>query len=255
MYFTHENITMYYEKYGNNKKTIIILPGWGETRTTFNCMIDFLKDYFTIYILDYPGFGNSPFQESDLTIYDYTEAIYQWILSVADHNAILIGHSFGGRIITLLTGYYHYSFSNIILIDSAGIKPKKTLKTKLRVLSYKILKKLINLLPKKLKSKYQKKLFKHFASSDYQNLNPKMMQTFKNIVNEDLKPYLKYIKAKTLLIWGSMDEATPIKDAYTMNKLIRKSELIVLEGANHFPYLQRQKLINYIIFDKLKDEI
>jgi len=68
MYFTYEDLKIYYEKYGDNKRSIIILPGWGETRKTFNYMIQFLKNFFTVYIVDYPGFGNSQTPDRDLTI-------------------------------------------------------------------------------------------------------------------------------------------------------------------------------------------
>lgn len=255
MYFTYDDVTIYYEKYGEQKKSIIILPGWGDNRKTFSYMINFLKEFFTVYILDYPGFGNSPFPNKDLTIYDYSELIYQWIQEISDNNAILIGHSFGGRIITTLLGYYHYPFSNIILMNSAGIKPKVTIKKRIRILTYRILKKLKKLLPNKFRKSYQEYLFSKFASNDYKNLSSNMMQTFKNVVNEDLKPYLKCIQAKTLLIWGNLDEATPTQDANTMHKLIPNSELIVIDGTNHFTYLQRPQLINQIIYEQLKDEI
>ena len=116
-------------------------------------------------------------------------------------------------------------------------------------------KKIKKLIPKKIRKPYQDFLFSKFASNDYKNLDPVMMQTFKNIVNEDLKPYLKYIKAKTLLIWGNKDDATPIQDGNIMHKLIPNSEMIVIEGTDHFTYLQKPDLINRIIFEQLKDEI
>ena len=59
MYFNKEEVSIYYEKYGNGEKTIFILPGWGETRKTFNYIIEHFKEEYNIYILDYPGFGNS----------------------------------------------------------------------------------------------------------------------------------------------------------------------------------------------------
>ncbi len=253
--FNYEDITLYYEKVGQGKKSIMILPGWGETRSTFTYMINFLKDYFTVYIVDYPGFGNSPFPNRDLTIYDYTDAIYEWIQDLQVEDPILIGHSFGGRIITTLLGYYHYSFSNIILMNSAGIKPKKTFYQILRTYCYKLLKRSIQIFPKKYRTSFQEYLFDKFASSDYKDLDPNMMKTFRNVVNEDLKPYLKYIKARTLLIWGNLDDSTPVKDGYTMNQLIKNSELIILEGTSHFTYLQRPDLINRILYEQLKDEI
>lgn len=255
MYFNHNNISIYYEKYGEHKKSIVILPGWGDTRKTFNYMISFLQNYFTVYIVDYPGFGNSIFPDKNLTIYDYSDLIYEFINSLNLYNPILIGHSFGGRIITTLVGYYKYNFSNIILINSAGIKPKKTLFKRFKNYYYKFLKTLGNILPKKIKVKWKNYIFNKFASVDYKNLNDNMKQTFKNIVNEDLTPYLKSINSKALLIWGNKDDATPVNDGYKMNKLIKNSELIVLQDLTHFSYLEKPNLINCIIYEQLKDEI
>lgn len=255
MYFNHEDITLYYEKYGEHKKSVLLLPGWGDNRSTFSYIISFLQNYFTVYIVDYPGFGGSPFPNKDLTIYDYSNLIYEFIKDLDLEDPILIGHSFGGRIITTLLGYYKYNFSNIILIDSAGIKPKRTLYKKLRTFYYKSLQKVGNILPKKIKTKWKNYLFNKFASSDYKNLNNDMKTTFKNVVNEDLTPYLKNIKTKTLLIWGDKDDATPIKDAHIMNKFINDSELIILEGATHFSYLEQPDLINCILYEQLKNEI
>lgn len=255
MFFNYKDISMYYEVSGNHPKSIVILPGWGDTRKTFNHLIEYLNNYFTVYIVDYPGFGNSNFPNRNLTIYDYSELIYEFIKENKLEDPILIGHSFGGRIITLLTGYYHYKFSNIILLDSAGIKPKKTIRSKLRKLSYKLLKRLSRIIPKKYRDKYNKKVFSYFASTDYQNLTQNMRETFKNIVNTDLKDYLKYIKSNVLLIWGNNDDATPIRDAKIMNKEIKNSELIIIDKSGHFPYLDRPNLINSILYEQLKEEI
>lgn len=45
-----------------------------------------------------------------------------------------------------------------------------------------------------------------------------MRETFKNIVNLDLTPYLPYVQNKTLLLWGEYDQDTPLKDGIKMNK-------------------------------------
>ena len=255
MYFKYDNFKIYYEKYGYSDKSIIILPGWGDNRTTFNYMINYLKEYFTIYILDYPGFGNSIFPNYDLTIFDYSNIVYEWIKYLDIKDPILIGHSFGGRIITTLLGYYNYSFSNIIYLNSAGLVKRKELKVRLKILIYKLLKKIKYLLPKRKRNKYLKFLFKKFSSSDYSHLPSNMMNTFKNIVNKDLKNYLNNIKSRCLIIWGDCDSTTPLKDAYIMNKLIKDSELIILNNACHFSYLDYPDLVNSIILEQLKDEI
>lgn len=61
MYINIKDISIYYEKHGMGKQVIFILPGWGDNRQTFDYLISALKDYFTIYIIDYPGFGKFKF--------------------------------------------------------------------------------------------------------------------------------------------------------------------------------------------------
>ena len=153
MYKNINNINLYYEKYGTKEQTIVILPGWGNTRKTFDYLINYLKDYFTIYILDYPGFGNSTLPNKSLTIYDYADLIYEFINSLNITNPILIGHSFGGRIISLLNNY-DLKIKKLLLIDIAGLKPKFNLKLFCKTKLYKLLKLFRFIIPKHYKHKY-----------------------------------------------------------------------------------------------------
>lgn len=247
MYFNTEDVSIYYEKYGNNEKTILILPGWGNTRETFKYIIDYFQNDYTIYIIDYPGFGKSIIPNKDLTIYDYTNIIRDFMKEEKMINPIILAHSFGGRIATLLTGYYKEKIDKLIMIDIASIKPKKTLKQLIKEKLYKALRKLGKILPKKHQNKFNKKLINIFGSKDYKDISENMQQTFKNIVNEDLKEHLKYIKSEALIIWGKLDEATPLKDGLKINSLIENSAIIIYPNASHFSYLEYPYLTNKII--------
>lgn len=247
MYYNTNDLSIYYEKFGNSDKTILILPGWGDTRKTFYHLIENLQNDFTVYILDYPGFGNSPFPAKDLTIYDYTNLIRDFLTDNNITNPTIIAHSFGGRIATLLTGYYKEKIDQLILIDIAAIKPKKSIKIWLKEKIYKLLKKLTHFCPKKKQEKYRQKLIHLFGSTDYKSLSKEMQQTFKNIINEDLKDYLPYIESETLLLWGEKDMDTPLKSAYLLRKKIKNSALIVFPKATHYCYLEYKDLTQKII--------
>ena len=253
MYININNLNIYYEKYGTKKQTIIILPGWGNNRKTFSYLINYLQNYFTIYILDYPGFGNSSFNNT-LTIFDYANIINNFIKKLQLENSILIGHSFGGRIISLLTTNYNVKYKKIILINVAGLK-EHSFKLFIKNFLYKLLKKLKYILPKKIKQKYLYFLFKHFASNDYKNLDSKLLKTFQNIIKVNLKKSYKKITTDTLIIWGEKDTITPISMAYKLNKLIKSSFLIKLSNLYHFPYLENPYLISNIIYNYLKKDI
>lgn len=252
MYTTINNITFYYEKYGSSKQTILILPGWGNTRETFKYIINAFQDNYTIYILDYPGLGKSPIPNHPLTIYDYAELIINFMKEQKIKKPIILAHSFGGRIVALLSGHYKIKLDKLILIDIAGIKPKKSLKIKFKEKLYKFLKKITKILPTKFKVTYQKKLLSIFASSDYNNLPQGMHQTFKNIINEDLTEYFKEIINETLILWGNEDTDTPLNQAYKIKELIKNSALIILKNAPHFSYLVYPSLTTQIIYEFIK---
>ncbi len=255
MYYKSNGIKLYYEKYGNNKKSkMLILPGWGNTRTTFYNLIDYFKDWYEIYIVDYPGFGNTKFPNRNLTIYDYTELIIDMIHDLKINNPLIIAHSFGGRIALLLNGFYNIKIDRMIFLDTAGIRKSKTLKSRFKTYLYKFLKKLNLFIPKKYKNLYLKKLQLKFGSSDYNNLPNNMKETFKNIVNEDLKNYLPFINSEVLLIFGENDLDTPLKDGILMNKKIRNSALITIPSCGHFCYIDEFYLIRNIIYEYLKDD-
>lgn len=241
------DFNIYYEKHGEGKKKIIILPGWGDTRKTFKNIIENLKRNFTVYILDYPGFGASTFPNRDLTIYDYANLINDFINILGLDNFTIISHSFGSRLSIILATKYKLKIDKMIIIDGAGIKRKKTLKSIFRLYSYKFLKKLQILIPKSKRKKYLTKLINIYGSSDYKNLNDNMRKTFSNIVNEDLSKYLKNIKIETLLIWGELDNDTPLSDGIKMNKEIKDSGLIIIKKGSHFSYLEAPIYINNII--------
>ena len=197
MYITYKNVKLYYDKIGNKKDVIVILPGWGNTKDTFKTMIDSLKDNYTIYIVDYPGFGKTPFPKKVLTMHDYAALIITLFDKEKITNPYIIAHSFGGRIAILLTGLYNIRVKKLLLIDSAGIKPKMTIAKWFRLKSYKLLQKLARVISLKYRAKYKDKIFKMFASSDYKSLNKEERETFKNIVNFDLTDYLTNIKTET----------------------------------------------------------
>lgn len=254
MYYNKNNINLYYEKHGNKGPILFILPGWGDTRKTFDFFISNLKTKYQIYIFDYPGFGKSIFPDCNLTIYDYALLFKSFLEEKKIKNPIILAHSFGARIAILLTGYYQLKAKKMILIGAAGIKPRKTIKQKLRQTLYKCLKKICYLLPKVYRNRYQKWLFQKFSSTDYRALDPKMMPTFRNVIHENLTKYLKNIKIETLLIWGEYDYDTPLKDGKRMEKEIEDSALITISHATHYCYLEQSILILQIINSFLEEK-
>ncbi len=229
---------------------IIMLHGWGANYHTFDYLANTLKDNFTIFLIDLPGFGMSDEPRYIYDLNNYVHFLHTFIEELQIDSPILLGHSFGGRIIIKYASRYN-DISKIILIDSAGIKHKMPLSKKIQILKYKFLKKYYRIT--KNITKYNE-LINSSGSIDYINSTPIMKGVLSKVVKEDLKKYLKKIKNETLIIWGKEDLETPYSDALYMNKTIKNSGLVTIEESGHFPYLERKKYTSIIINKYLEDD-
>ncbi len=228
-----------YEVEGQGKN-VIILHGWLASLETMKPIANELKKHFKVYNVDIIGFGKSDLPKEPLNTNGFGDFLNDFITILNIENPILIGHSNGGRTIINYAGRNLGKINKIVLIDSAGIKPKRKAKYYIKVYTFKILKKI---LPKN--QKIREKILGKFGSEDYKNSPEVLRKTMSIIVNEDMKDIMPNIKAPTLLVWGENDTATPVQDAKTMEKLIPDAGLVTFENAGHFSYLD--KLQNFLV--------
>ena len=210
---------------------------------------------FKVYLVDVVGFGKSDLPEHPLSSDDFGNFLKEFLEKLNIVNPILIGHSNGGRCIINAVGRGIVNAKKIVLIDSAGLKPKRTLKYYLKVGFFKTGKVVLNLLPNtKSIEKFKEKLRNNVGSSDYQASANVLKETMKIILNEDCTNLLPNIKVPTLLIWGSLDRATPIKDAKKMEQLIPDCGLVEYPNSTHFSYLENINNCNLVLNEFLKNE-
>lgn len=232
-----DNLNINYLDVGEGK-CIVLFHGWGANKEAFTPIINKLSAYMRVVALDFPGFGKSSEPQDVWDVEKYADFMKKFIKEAECEGAIWLGHSFGGRVIIKLFEKMDVKPSKIVLVDAAGIKPKRGVDYYLKVYSYKLGKKILKL-PVINKTGLYEKLVKNAGSSDYKVLSGNMRATMSKVVNEDLRAHLPGISVPTLLIWGDMDTATPLSDAKIMESLIPDSGIVVLEGAGHFSYLDR----------------
>ena len=132
-----------------------------------------------------------------------------------------------------------FEIEKVILVDAAGVKPEKTLKQKTKQSIFKATKKIYSSAPvQKMFPDALENLRKRSGSADYNAASPIMRQTLVKVVNEDLTHLMPNVKAPTLLVWGTLDDATPLSDALLMEKLMPEAGLVKFEGAGHYSFLE-----------------
>ena len=96
------------------KRVLLVLHGWGSNKEimkqAFGNMFPDLKHIY----LDLPGFGKSS-NEMVLTTKDYGAIVRLFLEALGVEAAIAMGHSFGGKVATLL------DTPCLVLLSSAGL--------------------------------------------------------------------------------------------------------------------------------------
>ena len=206
------------------KESIVVLHGWGSNKEIMKQAFGKeLKEYRHIY-LDMPGFGASA-NEMILTTEDYGKIVELFLETLNVKPLVVMGHSFGGKVATLLNRPY------LVLLSSAGVVTKKPWSVKIKIATFKFLKPL-----------GMKRIRELFVAPDVQGMSHEMYETFKNVVDEDFEAQFTKSKSKALCFWGIDDTATPLYTGEKISKLIENSKLYPLEG-DHFFFLKHANFI------------
>lgn len=229
-----------YKIFGKGKKFVLFLHGWGGSTNSFLSVAKRLSQEYKVCLVDFYGFGKSKYPDCVLDTYEYALQLYLFLQNKGIRECDIVSHSFGGRIAIILSSVFNIKINKLVLVDSAGVLPKRTLNYKFKVLKYKICKRLV-----KLKLVHKNKL-SNYGSEEYKQLNDFQKRSYVKIVNQGLEYLMINIKSKTLIVWGTKDTTTPIYMAKKIKKLINGSFVYYYENAGHFSYLE-----NYIDFCNL----
>ena len=211
-----------------NKDVALFLHGWGANKEimkkTFGA---YFKDFRHVYV-DMPGFGASSMHDA-LATKDYAKIMKSFLDELGANPKIIFGHSFGGKVATLLNPEY------LALLSSAGIVAKKPLWVRFKIALFKFLK-LFGL----------GFLYKFFATKDVKGMSKTMYETLKNVVDEDFSSKFADFGGKAFIFWGEEDKATPLKSGERVSRLIKNSEFHALKG-DHFFFLLHARYIDGVV--------
>lgn len=222
--------------------TVLLLHGWNAPAETYRLIIDLLKTRFRVIAPNAPGCGGSDEPPAPWCVDDFADHTAKLAATLGIQKVTLMGHSFGGRTIIKLMSRRERPFAvdKIVLLDAAGIKPKRSLSYYAKVYSFKAMKAVCSVPPfKQLFPNAVENARRKRGSADYRQASEVMRATMSRCINEDLTALLPAIDVPTLLIWGENDTATPLRDAKIMEKHIPDAGLVVLSGAGHFAFAEQ----------------
>ena len=205
-------------------RDLVFLHGYLATKESFFPQIEYFSRFYRVTAFDFPGFGGSDPIPAAWSVGDYAAWAEQFLKEEGIIFPLVIAHSFGGRVAVkcLARGL----FDRAVLCGCAGIVPKRTLRYYAHVYTYKFVRKIAPMYAKT-----------HFGSPEYRTLSPLMRESYKKIVNEDLREEAKQISRPVLFINGEKDTATPPSSAKIYQSCVAGSKRVIMRGCGHFAHL------------------
>ncbi len=229
---------------------VVLLHGWGSNINLFAGIVNTLSPHYRVIAPDMPGFGESDAPKEAWCVDDYVDFVIKFLQKFGIKKAVFLGHSFGGRVIIKMFARRNLPFeiTKVILADSAGVLPKKTLKQKTKIRMFKCGKKILSLKPVAALFPDALENFRSKSgSADYNAASPVMRQTLVRVVNEDLTHIFKDVNVPVLLIWGRDDTATPVSDAELMERLMPDAGKVVFDNCGHYSFIDKAYEFNRVL--------
>ncbi len=227
------------------KPTVIFLHGLGGSIGNWQTNITAFAANHRVIALDQVGFGKSDKPLLKYRVGTYVDFLDKFMSELKIDRASLVGNSMGGWVAALMTIKYPNRVEKIVLADAAGIVPSDFSDARIYQLNnstrdeIRANLKLIFANPALQNNELlvDQFLTARVAAGDGGTINS-LIESIKR--KEDfLNDRLGEIKKPTLVIWGKQDGLLPVADAYTFNKGIVGSELILFDSCGHVPQFEK----------------
>lgn len=221
----------------------MFLHGYLSCKESFYHQINAIsKSGFKCIAPDLPAFGASERLESAWGVEEYADWLKRFLNCAGGAGADIIAHSFGARVAIMALSQDNSLCNKLIITGGAGLVKPRSPEYIRQVKKYRRIKRL-----------FPKYAEKHFGSEEYKSLSPLMKESYKKIVNRDLKAEAERVNNKTLLIYGQDDCTTPaIEEGATFEKLMKNARLVTMRG-NHFCFANYPEEFNFLAIEFLKE--
>ena len=222
------------------KASIVLIPGMMCTKDVFTRQINFLTDLFNVSVIEFNAYDDIVSGVKDLS-------------SNLPYEFHLLGHSMGGIVAMELVRQLGERVLSLALLNTNPYEEKQELREK-RNQRLKELDKLD--LKALMKSDYINRYFPSICKN-----RSKLIEKCVDMVSKldkqifynqsvalrdrsDQSTTLERVTCKTLLVCGDKDQLCPVSYHSDMKTMIKKSDLIVLEGVGHMPTLECSETLN-----------
>lgn len=218
---------------------LFIIHGWTYTIEHWQKTIQMLeKQGVKVVMLKVPGL-TSPSQK----VFEITDYV-SWADLNLPEDAIVLGHSNGGRILLNMCAEKKRRKRKLILLNAAGIYEKSFKKHVARIVG--------RMFGRVKKITCVRKLGqKILRAGDYAKAPENMKKTLTKMLESDQRLDFAKIKAPAIILWGEADKITPLRQGKKMAEKMGV-ELITVKDWGHAPYITDPKGLTKKIISAIK---
>ncbi len=207
-------------------KDLVFFHGYLSSKEAFTAQIDYFSKFFKVTAFDFLGFGKSGLLKEPFSVADYAEWTGELFRFLGLNSPHLIAHSFGCRVAVKMAKSSGQVFDKMLLTGAAGIVLNRGAAYKIKVGAYRAVKRF-----------FPSFANAHFGSEEYRSLSPLMKESYKKIVNEDLREDAKLVQNQVLIAQGATDRTTTFKEAEIYQKSFPNARIKMLSGG-HFSFAE-----------------
>ena len=215
-------------------KDLVLLHGYLSSKEAFSAQIGYFSKFYRVTAIDFLGFGGSRGLTSAFSVDDYADWTKEVLRLLNVENPHVIAHSFGCRVVVKLASRDSAYFDKILLTGAAGVILKRGFVYHAKVKAYRLV--------KKFAPKFAER---RFGSEEYRSLSPVMKESYKKIVNEDLRTYAQKIENEVLFVEGEGDTVTPIEEVNAYLVCLKRGKLLTIPGG-HFAFAEYPTAFNLV---------
>jgi pimeloyl-ACP methyl ester carboxylesterase len=218
------------EPYGDGPPHVVWLHGWGRRSQDFQAAASELAaSGFASVALDLPGFGSSPPPVRTGGARLYADLLAGPIAQMSDAPLVLVGHSFGGRVATVLAAQHPELVRAVVLTGTPLLRRSSasTSPWRYRLIRWLRVRGLVG--EARLEAARQR-----FGSADYRAAAGVMRDVLVATVNESYEAELADVTVPVTMVWGEWDRDVPVDVARRARELLHStSSLRVVAGVGH----------------------
>lgn len=254
-------LSIAFERRGDGPELLLLHGGFGLDSRSWSRQLEALSDEFTVVAWDAPGVGRSSDPPGHFRMPDYADCVAGFIAGLGLDRPHVVGLSYGGALALELYGRHPTIPRTLVLAGAyagwAGSLPDEVVEQRLQRLLEESRRPAAEWVPA-----YVPGMLTEAAPQDMVDEIVALMcdvRPFGNRVmlqgmaEADLRDVLPRIEVPTLLLYGDVDQRSPLPVAEDLHAQIPGSTLVVLPGVGHLSNVEAADQFNRAVRDFLHE--